>query len=284
MTKRQLRITVVVCGLLLMLSSALRASSYPPFLRQAVKFGAQDCTFCHLKPEGGEGWNERGKWLIAERDRRKADSIDVEWLADYKPGKPVDTAGGGKNSAGSAAATLTSEERAKLIKLLEDSRDETLKAVENLSDAQWNYKPAPDKWSVGEVSEHILLSEGLITTLLKERVLTAPENPDWASKTEGKTELLEKALLNREQKAQAPEQLKPAGKLTRAEFITRFKEAREKTIKAAEENNQPVKAHTFDHPVFKTMNGYQWMLLLPLHNMRHNLQINEVKASAGFPK
>src|SRR5437016_4489879 len=128
MTKRQLRIIVVVGGLLLMLSSALNASSYPPFLRKAAKFGAQDCTFCHLKPEGGEGWNERGKWLMAERDKRKADSIDVEWLADYKPGQPVDMAAGSKSSAGNAAA-LTSDERAKLIKLLQDSRDETLKAV-----------------------------------------------------------------------------------------------------------------------------------------------------------
>lgn len=60
---------------------------YPPLLAKAKKFGAKDCTFCHVDPEGGPPWNDRGKWLIAEKERRHADTVDVEWLADYKPGK-----------------------------------------------------------------------------------------------------------------------------------------------------------------------------------------------------
>jgi hypothetical protein len=60
--------------------------AYPPFLEQAKKFGAKDCRFCHLKAEGGEGHNARGKWLVKEKDRRHADAVDPEWLVDYKPG------------------------------------------------------------------------------------------------------------------------------------------------------------------------------------------------------
>jgi hypothetical protein len=63
---------------------------YPPLLAKARKFGAKDCTFCHVDPDGGPPWNERGKWLIAEKERRAADTVDVEWLADYKPGKVGD--------------------------------------------------------------------------------------------------------------------------------------------------------------------------------------------------
>lgn len=58
---------------------------YPPFLAKARKFGAKDCTFCHVDPEGGPPWNDRGKWLIKEKERRAAETVDVEWLADYKP-------------------------------------------------------------------------------------------------------------------------------------------------------------------------------------------------------
>ena len=61
----------------------VKSDAYPPFVRQSTKFGAKDCTFCHTKAEGGEGWNERGNWLIAEKDKRKADSINVEWLSEY---------------------------------------------------------------------------------------------------------------------------------------------------------------------------------------------------------
>ena len=63
------------------------ASAYPPFVGKAKKFGAKDCTFCHVDPMGGPPWNERGKWLIKEKERRKADAVNVEWLAEYKEGK-----------------------------------------------------------------------------------------------------------------------------------------------------------------------------------------------------
>jgi hypothetical protein len=57
---------------------------YPPLLVKARKFGAKDCTFCHVDPEGGPPWNERGQWLIKEKERRHAETVDVEWLAEYK--------------------------------------------------------------------------------------------------------------------------------------------------------------------------------------------------------
>ncbi|HEY7181748.1 MAG TPA: hypothetical protein VIC84_10035 [Blastocatellia bacterium] len=79
--------TVVIAG---MVGSSFSTRAYPPFLRKAQKFGAKDCTFCHTQPTGGEGWNERGNWLIAEKERRKADAVDVEWLADYKEGAKKD--------------------------------------------------------------------------------------------------------------------------------------------------------------------------------------------------
>lgn len=84
------RIKVVVA--LLFLSGAVASLAgdslaYPPFLKAARKFGAKDCTFCHVNPEGGEPNNERGKWLAAEKERRAADVVDPEWLVDYKTAK-----------------------------------------------------------------------------------------------------------------------------------------------------------------------------------------------------
>ena len=75
---------VAVTGSSGLIGSALTTQAYPPFLRKAQKFGAKDCLFCHEKAEGGEGWNKRGQWLIAEKEKRKADAIDVEWLSEYK--------------------------------------------------------------------------------------------------------------------------------------------------------------------------------------------------------
>lgn len=73
----------IFLALVAFLGLTLPGKAYPPFLGKSAKFGAKDCTFCHSRPTGGEGWNERGKWLIAEKEKRKADGIDVEWLAEY---------------------------------------------------------------------------------------------------------------------------------------------------------------------------------------------------------
>lgn len=82
--KQQIKLALAVAVLVTGIGSAFTAKAYPPFLRKAQKFGAKDCLFCHEKAEGGEGWNQRGKWLMTEKDKRKADAIDVEWLTDYK--------------------------------------------------------------------------------------------------------------------------------------------------------------------------------------------------------
>lgn len=180
---------------------------------------------------------------------------------------------------------ITPDERAKAIQLLKNSEKEFLESVEKLSDAQWNYKPAPERWSVGEVAEHILLAEGQLFGAVQ-RALAQPADPDWEKKTAGKTEFLERALLNRDHKAQAPESIQPHGKLPREEVVSRFKEARARTLKFIEETGEPLKEHTLDHPfpVFGTLNAYQWLIYIPLHNMRHDKQIAEVQADAGFPK
>ena len=69
--------------------------SYPPFLNKAKKFGAKDCTFCHVEPEGGTPFNDRGKWLAAEKTKRGADAVDPEWLVDYKEGGAGEKKSGG---------------------------------------------------------------------------------------------------------------------------------------------------------------------------------------------
>jgi ketosteroid isomerase-like protein len=69
---------------------AVESFAYPPFVAKARKFGAKDCTFCHVDPEGGAPWNERGQWLIKEKQKRAADAVNVDWLAEYKPGKAED--------------------------------------------------------------------------------------------------------------------------------------------------------------------------------------------------
>lgn len=283
MIKSAFKSAVVVVGITLLVGSSITAVSYPPFLRAAAKYGAKDCTFCHTQPEGGEGWNDRGNWLKAEKDRRKAEKVDANWLADYKADGAAATPGGAAVTAGESGAKMSAAEKAKLIELLNKAMDETLAAVKGLSDAQWTYKAGADRWSIAEVSEHILVFDPFLLSLV-DRVNASPANPNWAEQTQGRSEQMMSAVLNRTVKVKAPEPAVPKGNLARADFLRQFPEVRAKTIKLVQENEQAIKEHTFNHPNLGPMNGYQWLLLIPLHNMRHNLQIEEVKMSESYPK
>lgn len=179
---------------------------------------------------------------------------------------------------------MTAEERQKIIGLLDQSKERFLAAVTGLSDAQWKWKPAPERWSVGECAEHIVLAEGALFAKMQE-ALANPPNPDWEKKTAGKTEFIERVMPNRSGKAVAPEPLVPQGHMTRAETMEKFADVRDRTLRFARETQAPLKQQTAEHPfaVFNTLNAYQWLIYIPLHNLRHVLQIEEVKSTAGFP-
>src|SRR5262245_24321237 len=187
---------------------------------------------------------------------------------------------------GAGDGKLTPEERAKAIKMMHDSQNELLGAIEKLSDAQWNFRPAPFKWTVGETAEHIALAEGLLFNAV-ERALATPINPDWEAKTATKEGILDNILAARRGKAQSPEPIQPLKRnMARADIMTMLKEGRAKTLKFTETTDQPLKAHTLDHPfpVFGTLNAYQWLLYIPAHNLRHNKQIAEIMSNPNFPK
>jgi len=74
-----------------------------------------------------------------------------------------------QTAATPAPTTLTTEERENALKNLQASRDAFLKSIAGLSEKQWRFKPAPDRWSVAEISEHIAVSESTIFGMIEGR-------------------------------------------------------------------------------------------------------------------
>jgi hypothetical protein len=194
-------------------------------------------------------------------------------------------------AAGVAAASdppppaMTDAQRSQVRELLKASRAEYLAAIENLTPEQWTFKPAPGRWSIGEVAEHVALAEALLFAKMEE-ALRNPISEDWAQKTAGKTELLLRVMAPRQGRAQAPEDIVPSGTWDYAKARAEYDKVRERTWKFAETTQAEMNARTAEHPfpVFKTLSAYQWLIYIPLHNQRHVKQILEVKASEGYPK
>src|SRR2546428_9645354 len=79
--------------------------------------------------------------------------------------------------AGATAASaqeVTQAEKDKALQYLETTKKNILEATRGLSEAQWNFKPAPERWSVAQVMEHIAAAEDFIRDLVKEKVMMAP--------------------------------------------------------------------------------------------------------------
>jgi hypothetical protein len=182
-------------------------------------------------------------------------------------------------------ANMSDLERKKALDWLRQSRQEFLGAIDGVNEEQWKWKPAPDRWSVGETAEHIVLAEALLFSFV-ERALHAPANLDWEEHTRGKTELLERVMAQRLGTATAPPPIVPTGRLTQVQARIEFEKQREKIEKFTRDTQLALKEHTAVHPfpVFGTLNAYQWLIYAPLHTLRHHKQIAEVKASPGYPK
>jgi hypothetical protein len=182
-------------------------------------------------------------------------------------------------------ATLTPEERELALKNFQTTRDNFLKSIAGLSEKQWTFKPAPDRWSVAEVSEHIAVSESTLFGLVQKQIMSSPATPDKRVQVKGKDEIVLERIPDRSHKAQAPEFLRPTGRwATEADLTKAFEDSRAATMEYVRTTNDDLRDHFFDHPVIGTLDGYQWLLLISAHSARHTAQIEEVKADPNFPK
>jgi len=188
-------------------------------------------------------------------------------------------------TASAASTPLTPEEREFALKQYETTRDNFLKSISGLSQKQWTFKPAPDRWSVAEVAEHITVSESMIMGLIQKQIMTSPADPAKRAEVKGKDQLILEKMPDRSHKAPAPEMLRPTGRwATEADLVKSFEDSRKSNMDYIRTTNDDLRNHFYTHPAFGMLDGYQWLLLLSSHSARHTEQIEEVKADPNFPK
>ena len=181
------------------------------------------------------------------------------------------------------AQNLTPAELEKAVKYLEKTREKVLEATKGLSQAQWNFKQAPDRWSVAEVTEHIAAAEDFLMAMIVDTVMKAPARAETVD-LKALDELVLEKIPDRSNKVQAPEPLRPNNKFgTPTESLKHFKESRARTIVFLK-TTKDLRQHAVDSPMGKKLDGYQWVLFIGAHSERHTKQLNEVKADPNFPK
>lgn len=184
-------------------------------------------------------------------------------------------------TASAAAQNITPSEKDKGLHYLGKTRDGLVDAVKGLSDAQWKFKPAPDRWSVAEVVEHLALLEDLFANSLCAQLTNAPAGrPDMdATKLDA---IILARVPDRSTKAQAPDNIVPTGRWSPQESLERFLASRRETANFLN-SGANLRGHVLTHPGLGPLDAYEWVLAVAAHTERHTKQILEVKADSRFP-
>jgi DinB superfamily len=188
-------------------------------------------------------------------------------------------------AAGNVRAQETTQaDKDKALAYLESTKKGVLDETKGLSGGQWNFKAAPDKWSVAECVEHIAAAEDFIRGMAVDKVMKAPAAPD---RDTAKIDAAIMAMIpDRSQKAQAPDELKPTNRFGSPEgSLKHFVESRTATENFLKDTPD-LRAHAVDSPLGgpKLDAAYEWVLFVSAHSQRHTKQIEEVKADPNFPK
>jgi hypothetical protein len=187
----------------------------------------------------------------------------------------------------SLAADTAELKRGRLY--LQQTRNYVIGATKGLSEAQWKFKPAPNRWSIAEIVEHMALTQDVVMGPIREQLAKSA-----AVTAERDYKQVDAMVVNqlpdRTAKFQAPEFLQPTGRwepsvaLDRVlknyarigEYLESTPDLRQHLVEAP-----PIKA--VSKGAFESMDGYQWVLATAAHTERHTKQILEVKADPNFP-
>lgn len=158
-----------------------------------------------------------------------------------------------------------------LISELEAGRQDVVGSVAALSDAQAGTKPAPGRWSPLDCLEHlVIVEERFLGWIANGSVIDAPQ-PSREKESE-----LGAAIVDRSNKAQAPEAVVPSGRYqTVAEAVDAFNRVRDLSVRIAQERGDALYAVGVKHPRFGEMNGAELLHLMSGHGRRHAAQIRE---------
>ena len=166
---------------------------------------------------------------------------------------------------------------------LEQARSILRDAVDAVPDSDRAKRPGDGRWSVNEVLEHLSMVERRFTGLLAMRIQEAKET-GLGVEQHARAPLppeLKKMLEDRANRRNAPDAVRPSGMLDFRSAWRAVEEARAVLCELLCSNEGlALSTVMHQHPVFGTLNVYQFAELIANHERRHAKQIAGITAQA----
>jgi hypothetical protein len=126
-----------------------------------------------------------------------------------------------ESAAISSDQNLTAHELERARLFLRQTQNTVVGATKGLSEAQWRFKPAPDRWSITENLVHIVIVQDRVLGPILEQLADAPAPP-----SDLDYRLVDAIVINqfpnRLSKYSAPEFVRPVGEIAPTELLTRL--------------------------------------------------------------
>ncbi|HLH09684.1 MAG TPA: DinB family protein [Terriglobales bacterium] len=185
--------------------------------------------------------------------------------------------------------TLESTELAQAHQYFAFTRGRLVDATTGLSEAQWRFKPAPDRWSIQEILEHLAIVHERVFARIRQELPNGRTRPDAFNSQQVDAVVMQK-IPDRSITAKAPDFIAPTGVLSPSESLERIFHSYER-LSDYLESTPDLRDHVLESPPLRVVtngehtlsDGYQWALTLAGHDERHVRQIEEVKADPKYP-
>lgn len=175
-----------------------------------------------------------------------------------------------------------------LVDRISRNRESLLQSVSGLSEAQLNHKAEETGWSIGDVLNHVSLTDeanAKLTSNMLKRARASSPPPDPSPDISVINSMDEIFPRMDAAKFQAPEFVKPHPHTPVDESLAKLTASRERMLANIEQlDGLDLSGLTFPHPFAGELNAYQWILMAGAHEARHARQINRMKEEQGFPE
>jgi hypothetical protein len=180
--------------------------------------------------------------------------------------------------------TLSDKERKDAVNLLSKTEQGVFNSLLGLSDAQLNFKPAPDKWSISDCVKHIAVTE-IALWKMTDSALEKPANPEKRSGIKATDEQVVQMVESRAQKVKTAPPMEPQNTSYKStpDALSSFFDNRKKLIEFMSTTSDNMRDHVLILP-FGSYDSYQMVLFIAAHSNRHTQQIEEIKADPNYPK
>jgi hypothetical protein len=174
-------------------------------------------------------------------------------------------------------------ERQVVMDELASSEARLLELVRGLSEEQWSFRETPERWSIADNIEHLIVFEGFIRSAIAKALEGAAE-PEKKTEVGAKEPFVLGIANGRSSKLIAREVVRPTGRWPdRNELALELQKTRAVTVAFVAETDAKLRDHFFPHISLGDLDCYQWLVVVGQHSTRHTFQIEEIKADPAFP-